>query len=94
VTDLEAAEGCQVRLSRADEPDLAPNKKATLVRIAREALQNAANTLILHPRRAFSRETILSRVWDYNYLVIRKVLGRPQKWLVAQHLPEPTDFLN
>jgi signal transduction histidine kinase len=39
-TALQAAAGCQVRLSLGDEPDLAPNTKATLARIAREALRN------------------------------------------------------
>jgi signal transduction histidine kinase len=39
-TDLEA--GCQVRLSLAAEPDIAPSTKATLARIAREALRNVA----------------------------------------------------
>jgi signal transduction histidine kinase len=39
---LEAAGGCQVRVSLADEPDLAPSTKATLARIAREALHNIA----------------------------------------------------
>jgi signal transduction histidine kinase len=41
-TALEASGGCQVRLSLADEPDLAPSTKATLARIAREALHNIA----------------------------------------------------
>src|SRR5713226_5669280 len=41
-TDLEATAGCQVRLSLADEPDIAPSSKATLARIAREALHNVA----------------------------------------------------
>jgi signal transduction histidine kinase len=39
---LEASGGCQVRLSLADEPDIAPSTKATLARIAREALHNIA----------------------------------------------------
>jgi signal transduction histidine kinase len=39
---LEARAGCQLRLSLADEPDIAPATKATLVRIAREALHNVA----------------------------------------------------
>jgi signal transduction histidine kinase len=39
---LEAQGGCQVRLSLADEPDIAPSTKATLARIAREALHNVA----------------------------------------------------
>jgi signal transduction histidine kinase len=41
-TGLEARAGCQVRLALADEPDIAPAMKATLVRIVREALQNIA----------------------------------------------------
>jgi signal transduction histidine kinase len=41
-TALEARGGCLVRLSLAAEPDLAPSTKATLARIAREALQNVA----------------------------------------------------
>jgi signal transduction histidine kinase len=41
-TGLEATAGCHVRLSLADEPDLAPRTKATLARIAREALHNIA----------------------------------------------------
>jgi signal transduction histidine kinase len=41
-TALEARAGCQVRLALADEPDLAPSTKATLARIAREALHNVA----------------------------------------------------
>jgi signal transduction histidine kinase len=40
--DLQAREGCQVGLSLADEPDLAATTKATLARIAREALHNIA----------------------------------------------------
>jgi signal transduction histidine kinase len=40
--DLEATTGCQVRLSLADEPDIAPSTKATLARIAREVLHNIA----------------------------------------------------
>jgi signal transduction histidine kinase len=39
---LRASGGCQVRLSLADEPDIAPSTKATLVRIGREALHNIA----------------------------------------------------
>jgi signal transduction histidine kinase len=39
---FEARGGCQVRLSLADEPDIAPSTKATLARIAREALHNVA----------------------------------------------------
>jgi signal transduction histidine kinase len=39
-TDVEARAACQVRLSLADEPELAPAAKATLVRIVREALHN------------------------------------------------------
>jgi len=39
---LEAQGGCQVRLSLADEPDIAQSTKATLARIAREALNNVA----------------------------------------------------
>jgi signal transduction histidine kinase len=38
---LQARTGCQVRLSLADEPDIAPSTKVTLVRIAREALHNS-----------------------------------------------------
>jgi signal transduction histidine kinase len=41
-TGLESRAGCQVRLSLADEPELAPTTKTVLVRIAREALQNIA----------------------------------------------------
>ena len=41
-TGLEARGGCQVRLSIGDEPDIAPATKATLLRIAREALHNIA----------------------------------------------------
>ena len=41
-TGLESRTGSQVRLSLADEPDLANTTKATLVRIAREALHNIA----------------------------------------------------
>jgi signal transduction histidine kinase len=41
-TCLEAICGCQVRLSLPDEPDIAPSTKATLARIAREALHNIA----------------------------------------------------
>jgi signal transduction histidine kinase len=41
-TGLEARAGCQVRLSLADEPAIAPATKATLVRIVREALHNIA----------------------------------------------------
>jgi signal transduction histidine kinase len=41
-TALEALGGCQVRLSLADEPDILPATKATLARIAREALHNIA----------------------------------------------------
>jgi signal transduction histidine kinase len=41
-SDFEASAGCQVRLSLADEPDIAPGTKATLARIAREALRNVA----------------------------------------------------
>jgi signal transduction histidine kinase len=40
-TSLEAG-GCEVRLALSDEPDLAPSIKATLTRIAREALHNVA----------------------------------------------------
>ena len=40
--DLQARAGCQVGLSLADEPDLAAVTKATLARIAREALHNIA----------------------------------------------------
>jgi signal transduction histidine kinase len=39
---LETSGGCRVRLSLADEPDIAPSAKATLARIAREALHNVA----------------------------------------------------
>jgi signal transduction histidine kinase len=39
---LEARGECQVRLSLADEPDIAPRTKAILARIAREALHNVA----------------------------------------------------
>jgi signal transduction histidine kinase len=39
---LESRTGSQVRLSLADEPDLANTTKATLIRIAREALHNIA----------------------------------------------------
>jgi signal transduction histidine kinase len=42
VTGLEARAGCQVRVSLGDEPDIAPATKATLLRIAREALHNIA----------------------------------------------------
>jgi signal transduction histidine kinase len=38
---LQTRTGCQVRLSLADEPDIAPSTKVTLARIAREALHNA-----------------------------------------------------
>jgi signal transduction histidine kinase len=38
---LQARTGCQVRLSLADEPDIAPSTKLTLFRIAREALHNS-----------------------------------------------------
>jgi signal transduction histidine kinase len=38
---LEARTGCQVRLSLADEPDIASSTKGTLFRIAREALHNS-----------------------------------------------------
>ena len=41
-TGLESRTGSQVRLSLADEPDLANTTKATLIRIAREALRNIA----------------------------------------------------
>src|ERR1700704_745360 len=41
-TGLESRTGSQVRLSLADEPDLAHTTKATLIRIAREALHNIA----------------------------------------------------
>jgi signal transduction histidine kinase len=41
-SDFAASAGCQVRLSLADEPDIAPSTKATLARIAREALRNIA----------------------------------------------------
>jgi signal transduction histidine kinase len=41
-TGLEARARCQVRLSLADEPDIASATKATLVRIVREALHNIA----------------------------------------------------
>ena len=40
--EFEAAAGCQVRLVIAEEPDIAPGVKATLARIAREALRNVA----------------------------------------------------
>src|SRR3981189_962780 len=40
-TGLESRTGSQVRLSLADEPDLANATKATLFRIAREALHNS-----------------------------------------------------
>ena len=40
--EFEAAAGCQVRLVIAEEPDIAPGVKATLSRIAREALRNVA----------------------------------------------------
>ena len=40
--DLHARAGCQVSLSIPDEPDLAHATKATLIRIAREALYNIA----------------------------------------------------
>ncbi len=40
--EFEATAGCQVRLIVAEEPDIAPGAKATLARIAREALRNAA----------------------------------------------------
>jgi signal transduction histidine kinase len=39
---LESRTGSQVRVSLADEPDLANTTKATLIRIAREALHNIA----------------------------------------------------
>jgi signal transduction histidine kinase len=42
VTGLESRTGSQVRLSLADEPDLANTTKAALIRIAREALHNIA----------------------------------------------------
>jgi signal transduction histidine kinase len=38
---LQARTGCRVRLSLADEPDIAPSTKVTLFRIAREALHNS-----------------------------------------------------
>ena len=41
-TGLESRTGSQVRLSLADEPDLANTTKAILIRIAREALHNIA----------------------------------------------------
>src|SRR5438128_4032502 len=41
-TGFESRTGSQVRLSLADEPDLANTTKATLIRIAREALHNIA----------------------------------------------------
>jgi len=41
-TGLESRTGSQVRLSLADEPDLANTTKSTLIRIAREALHNIA----------------------------------------------------
>ena len=41
-TGLESRAGSQVRVSLADEPDLANTTKATLIRIAREALHNIA----------------------------------------------------
>jgi signal transduction histidine kinase len=41
-TGLEARAGCQVRLLLADEPDIALSTKATLARIAQEALHNIA----------------------------------------------------
>jgi len=41
-TGLKSRTGSQVRLSLADEPDLANTTKATLIRIAREALHNIA----------------------------------------------------
>jgi signal transduction histidine kinase len=41
-TGIESRTGSQVRLSIADEPDLANTAKATLIRIAREALHNIA----------------------------------------------------
>jgi signal transduction histidine kinase len=40
-TGLESRTGSQVRLSLADEPDIEPSAKATLFRIAREALHNS-----------------------------------------------------
>jgi signal transduction histidine kinase len=40
--DLQAREGCEVCVSLADEPDLPTATKATLARIAREALHNIA----------------------------------------------------
>src|SRR5437879_567750 len=40
-TGFESRTGFQVRLSLADEPDLANTTKATLIRIAREALHNS-----------------------------------------------------
>ena len=41
-TGLESRTGSQVRVSLANEPDLANTTKATLIRIAREALHNIA----------------------------------------------------
>jgi signal transduction histidine kinase len=41
-TGLESRTGSQVRVSLADEPELANTTKATLIRIAREALHNIA----------------------------------------------------
>jgi signal transduction histidine kinase len=41
-TAVEALGSCQVRLSLADEPDIAPSMKAALARIAQEALRNIA----------------------------------------------------
>jgi signal transduction histidine kinase len=41
-TGLEGMGGSQVRLTLADEPDIAPSVKAALARIAREALRNVA----------------------------------------------------
>ncbi|HEV7578799.1 MAG TPA: sensor histidine kinase [Mycobacterium sp.] len=40
--EFEATAGCQVRLVVAEEPTIAPSAKATLARIAREALRNTA----------------------------------------------------
>jgi signal transduction histidine kinase len=40
--NFEARGGCQVRVSLPDEPDLVPTTKASLARIAREALRNVA----------------------------------------------------
>src|SRR5437870_3511464 len=40
-TGFESRTGSQVRLSLADEPDIAPSTKVTLFRIAREALHNS-----------------------------------------------------